>query len=365
MITTIIITILAILLAIVVIVAVHEFGHLLVARLLNIKVIRFSIGFGKPLLSFKPSSGIEYVISAIPLGGYVRMLDEREGEVPPELTKQAFNRQTVGKRFLVLFAGPLTNILFAFLLFFAIAIIGYSTVKPVIDEVKANTPIAFAGIRAPQTIVAIDGWETPDWRTASLAIISRIGDQGFMFMTLKSDKQGKPSTYILNLKNWRLNNLKPKPIESLGIVPMNPKQHPEIRHFQQVGGVKALHHAWQETYRFVKFNLIVLGKIIIGKISLQSIAGPISLMATAGKAFSYGLVSFLFFIAILSLAIGIINLVPIPGLDGGHIFLLLVEKIRGKPMSVAAQVLAYRLGMIFLCVIVAQVLITDVLRLMS
>ncbi len=358
---TILISFIFIVLAIIITIIVHESGHFVVARLLNIQVTRFVIGFGKPLFSHKTRAGIEYVLSAIPIGGYVRMLDEREQPVAEAMQHRAFNRQSITTRALVLIAGPMMNIIFAFVLFYAVAVIGYNAVKPVIAEVIPATPLALADVQAPQTIVAIDGWQTPDWRTAALAILSRVGDKDSMFVILKNNKD-QLQFYIVDLAQWRLDNLKPDPVKSLGIIPMDPKTHPEIRYFQRSSAMQAIFVAGQETYRFVKFNSLVLYKVVVGKISLRSLAGPISLVLVASKAFAAGFIAFLLFVGILNIAVAIMNFLPIPGLDGGQLLMLIIEKIRGKAPSLAAQVLAYRLGMIIIFIFISQVLINDLMR---
>ncbi len=358
---TILISLIVIVLAIIITIIAHESGHFVVARLLNIQVTRFVIGFGKPLISHKTRAGIEYVLSWIPIGGYVRMLDEREQPVAEEMVHRAFNRQSFTTRALVLIAGPMMNIIFAFVVFYAVAVIGYFAVKPVIAEVIPASPLALADIQGPKTIVSIDNWQTPDWRTAAMAILSRIGDKGTMFVMLKNSKD-QFQLHIVDLSQWRLDNLKPDPVKSLGIIPMDPKTHPDIRYFQHSSVTQAVFVAWQQTYRFVKFNGLVLYKVAVGKISLRSLAGPISLVLVASKAFAEGFVTFLLFVGILNIAVAIMNFLPIPGLDGGQLLILIIEKIRGKALSLAAQVLAYRLGMIIIFIFISQVLINDLMR---
>lgn len=449
---TFLISVLGVLLTILLVVGIHELGHFVVARLVGIKVLRFSIGFGKALYRRHDKKGTEYVIAMIPLGGYVKMLDEEEGTVPPHERHLAFNRQSFFKKLAVIAAGPLFNIIFAFILYWLLFMIGFISIIPIIGEVSSHSIAANAKLKPHQEIVSIDQTPTKSWMGVILRIVTRSGDKDSLIIQTKDLKTNQLSNYNLSLTKWHMNELRPDPLESLGITPYEPEIPPVIgnvlknssaeknglkkgdrvtaingkpiknwlalaseietlpdknvllsftrdhkkqtvnfkvnykrdiwfkkhgylgiapdftwpanllRH-NQYGPLNALTHAWRNTVDFTNLNLIILGKLFTGKVSLHSLGGPISIISTAGSALNQGLVSFLGFLAFLSISIGIINIVPIPGLDGGHILMLLLAAIKGKPLSVKFQILLFRLGFIAIILLITQAIVNDLLRL--
>lgn len=446
-----IISILAIFLTIFFVIGTHELAHFAMARWLNIKILRFSIGFGKRLWHHYDKHGTEYVLALIPLGGYVKMLDENEGEVPKEELHLAFNRQPFYKKFLVVLAGPLINILCALLLYWLIFVIGFVTIKPIIGNVTANSIAAQSGLKANQEIIRVDDRPTQTWSTILLRFIAHAGNQDQIKVEVKNLTDDKTATYFLNVAQWQMNDLTPDPLSSLGIKPYEPEvpliigtispgspaatanlqrgdkiiainknpiktwiefinmisPHPDqtltftlerqgktltlpvtIGHqrnlFLQKSGylgiapnfelpqtlqrkiqynpLIAIPKAWEEIRDFTYFNLLIFGKIFTGKLSLHSLGGPITIFETAGAALNYGIIPFLAFLAFLSISIGIINLLPIPGLDGGHLVLQVVELISGKPVPEKVLLLLLRLGLIFILVILIQAIANDLLR---
>jgi len=442
-----------IILTILLVVGIHEFGHFLAARLLGIKVLRFSIGFGKALVRWHDKKGTEYVIAAIPLGGYVKILNEEEDKVAEEELHLAFNRQPFYKKFLVVIAGPLFNLILAFFLYWSLFVIGFTSIVPVVGKVMPHSIAEEAGIKPQQEILKIDDKPTTSWMAVVIRILARTGETGQLRIeTRKFDTQQNPRTHLLDLTHWRMDELKPDPLGSLGVVPYEPKLpaiigtiHPDtpaaktnlkigdkiiavnnkpIAHWHALieiidahptqklsftirrdntlhtisvttdyqrdmlfrkhgflgispqfhwpenflyknkyGPIAALSHAWQSTSDFIGLNFMVIGKLLQGKISLHSLGGPISIFQGAGAAFHQGIIPFLNFLAFLSIAIGIINILPIPGLDGGHILFQVIEAITRRPLSPRVLALCYRLGIILLFLLVFQAIINDILRL--
>lgn len=449
------IAIIGIILTIFFVIGTHEAGHFFAARLLGVKVLRFSIGFGKKLFAWHDKQGTEYVVALIPLGGYVKMLDETEGDVPPAELTYAYNRQPLYKKSLIVAAGPLINFFCAIMLYWLIYVIGFTTVKPIIGQITPDSIAAASQLQANQVITQVDGHETLGWPNVLLRLLAHLGNQDRVSITTQS-LQGKDiRTYELDLANWKINELTPDPLSALGLQPAEPSvplvigsvasdspaqraglnvgdrvvavdkksvtlwselialihHHPaqtmvfkviragkpldisinigsknhlfskptgylgigpqpfsvpgEWLQRIQFGPLTALHYAAQEVCDLVYFNFLILGKMLTGKLSLQSLGGPITIFETAGLSLNQGIIPFLAFLAFLSLSIGVINVLPIPGLDGGHLFFQCIEAIIRRPLPERYIILLFRLGFIFLFVILIQTVINDVLRLAS
>jgi regulator of sigma E protease len=449
MITTLI-SIFGILITIFFVVGIHEFGHFFVARMLGIKVLRFSIGFGKSLFRLHDKKGTEYVFAAIPLGGYVKMLDESEGEVAKEELHLAFNRQPIYKKMAVVLAGSLFNLLFALILYWILFVIGFVTVIPITGKIIPDSIAAQAGLLPNQEIVRINNKPTLTWTSVAIRLTSQIGNKGKFSIETKNLNSPVVIEHKLDITHWHVDELQPDPLKSLGIVPYEPDvpavigkispdspavkanlktgdkiisidnksiqnwievmtviaAHPDetlpftvIRngktekilvsidyqriYFKKIGylgaapqfefpdkllrkikypPITALSHAFQNTYDFTAINFIILGKIITGKVSFKSLGGPITIFSTAGNALNSGLLPFISFLAFLSISIGIINVIPIPGLDGGHLLFQLIEFVMRRPVSLRVQFLLFRFGMIFLFLVITQALVNDLLR---
>lgn len=446
-------TIAALIITIMIIVGIHELSHCMVAKLCGVKVIRFSIGFGKVLKRWHDKNGTEYAISAIPLGGYVKMLDTRENKITKREQSFAFDKQPVLKRLLIIVVGPLSNVFLAFLIYWLLFTIGFNTFIPIIGQVTPNSIAKNAGLTANQVIVSVDHSKTSDWGDVTLALFSRLGDTGTIQMTTKENN--KINTHILNIDEWHVGQEQLDPLFSLGIVPKKPNIPAIIGSFSLLtyGNAKAklkiddqilsinnipiegfsslakfiaahpdstftfkikrdqnfleipikigykrnliltktgylgilpkkllpenfiIHNQFPVPIAFIKglhkittmiyFNVMAIEKLIIGKISIRFFAGPLTLVETAGVAFNLGFTIFLFFLAFLSLSLGVINLLPIPTLDGGHLLYLVIEAIRKKPVSVRAQILAYRLGLIVIILLMLQTILNDFMRYFS
>ncbi|MGD9153852.1 MAG: RIP metalloprotease RseP [Gammaproteobacteria bacterium] len=217
-----ILSIIAFLITITVVIGIHEFGHFLAARLFKIKVLRFSIGFGKKLFGFVDKKGTEYRVSVIPLGGYVKLLDENEGVVETSELHLAFNRQPIYQRIIVILAGPLLNLLLALFVFWLMFMIGFTTVKPIIGNVTSNSIADLAGLKPQQEILAVDNRRTVDWSAVLIRMFFRFGSEDTMQITAKLPTKKAANNYQLNLADWEMNALEPNPLKSLGIVPYQP-----------------------------------------------------------------------------------------------------------------------------------------------
>jgi len=440
-----------ILLTIFFVVGVHEFGHFFVARLVGIKVLRFSMGFGKALFRWHDKKGTEYVIAAIPLGGYVKMLDENEDPVDKSELHLAYNRQPVYKRAAVVIAGPFFNLLFAFLLYWLMFIVGFTVIVPVIGKITPHSIAADAGLKPNQEIVRIDNKSVLSWTSISIRLMPHIGEKSVLTIETKNPVSSHTQSHRLDLSGWQVNDLQPEPLESLGIIPLEPvipsvitkiepnspaaksslkpadkiisindqpinswneamafiTLHPDqsfpftikrngkietffvnigskTRYFKKFGylgietqfewplnlrrhvqyrPIEALSHALQNTYDFTYLNFLVFEKMLTGKMSLKSLGGPITIFASAGGALNSGLLPFVSFLAFLSISIGIINILPIPGLDGGHLLFQFIEFAIRRPIPLRIQFFFYRLGIILLFLLITQALVNDILRL--
>lgn len=444
--------IIGIIFTILIIVGIHEFGHFFVARLLGIKVLRFSIGFGKTLFCWHDKKGTEYVLAAVPLGGYVKILDETEGPVLPEEQHLAFNRQPIYKRVAVVLAGPLFNFILAFFLYWFIFMIGFTSIIPLIGKIIPHSIAAEAGLKPKDEIISIDHQSTLSFANVVFRLIPYLGDTNKVSIETKQLDAKVTQSHTLDLAGWNMDPLKPDPLGSLGIEPFEPEipaiidkisagspaeqsnlkkgdrilaidkqkikdwlQAIEIIHknpdkqmkftlkregeiltipvyigfernlllqkhgflgispqFEwpknllrnnQYGIFESMSHAVQNISDFTRLNFLLFGKLITGKVSLKSLGGPITIFGSAGTALNNGILPFLSYLAFLSIAIGVINILPIPGLDGGHLLFYAIEFVRGRPLSINAQTLLYRFGLIFLMILIVQAIANDLMRL--
>ena len=227
------------LIALGVLVTFHEFGHFWVARRCGVKVLRFSVGFGMPLLRWHDKKGTEFVIAAIPLGGYVKMLDEREGEVPLDQLDQSFNRKSVRQRIAIVAAGPIANFLLALVFFWVLAMLGSQQIRPVIGGVESGSIAAKAGLTAGQEIVAIDGEPTSGWAAVNLQLVRRLGESGSLQLLVREQGSTADSPRELALDHWLKGADEPDPIRSLGIRPWRPALPPVLAELDPKGPAQA------------------------------------------------------------------------------------------------------------------------------
>lgn len=430
-------------------VAVHEWGHFIVARKCGVKVLRFSIGFGKPIYKKVTSTGMEFVIAAIPLGGYVRMLDGRVDDVSEEDRAVSFDHQAVWKRFAIVAAGPGINFLFAILISMLVFMIGQDTPKPFIGEIKANSYIAATGAEEGDRFIEIDGQETLTWKSVNIELMSHIGDDIIPFTVIKPT--GKTASYQMKMPNWDYDPDQQSIFESIGfevyrpkllkvisdLVPDSPAQkaglqqndeimklngtliedwgqiqdyvaaranqavtveflrdgelrtvdlvlgerdtpdgktgsigiypsqetYPETHYFNyQAGPFEALVNGSKETWRLMTLTVQMLGKFVTGDVAVKNLSGPISIAQGAGISASYGIIAFLGFLALISVNLGIINLLPLPMLDGGHLMYFTVEWITGKPVPESVQEIGFRIGGVLLILLMATAIFNDINR---
>ncbi|WP_040975994.1 sigma E protease regulator RseP [Necropsobacter massiliensis] len=428
-----------------VLISVHEYGHFWAARKCGIKVHRFSIGFGKVLWSRVDKQGTEFALSAIPLGGYVKMLDERNEEVPAHLQSQSFNGKPVLQRAFVIAAGPVANFIFAVLAYWLVYAVGIPSVKPVIAEIRSDSIAARADIQPDSQILAVDGTATPDWETVNMLLATKTGSAK-VDITVSPFGSNIERHKVLNLSDWRFDPEKESAFGALGIVPVrtkvemtlskvaenspaekaglligdklyhaqglplewqdfidlvakgepialkverngerltktlipelngkgkwyvgvSPTVHPiadAYRSELKYGIFEALQKGVEKTVQLSVLTVKVIGKLFSGDLSLNNLSGPISIAKGAGMSSEIGLVYYLSFMALISVNLGIMNLFPLPVLDGGHLLFLAAEAVKGKPLSERVQNFAYKIGALLLLMLTAFALFNDILRL--
>jgi regulator of sigma E protease len=438
--------------ALAILIAVHEFGHFWVARKLGVKVLRFSIGFGRALWRrTSATDGTEYVIAAIPLGGYVKMLDEREGPVEPEEQHRAFNRQSLGVRSAIVVAGPLFNFIFAILAFWLIFITGDTGLKPIVGKVETDSIAEQVGFTHGDVILAVADQPTPTWESVVYAMLSEALDSTNLHIVVRS-QTGVEHVYQLAsdgfselaedgmlLQNLGLSPDRPtlppvigevldgEPAALAGLKPgdrianvdgvemvdwsdwvdyvrKRPGQALELeidrkgdyftmqitplviegdgenygrigasvrvpddlmddyRAVVKYGPIDAIGQSLHKTWDLSLLMLRMLGKMIIGEVSVKNLSGPISIADSAGKSASYGVSYFLKFLAVVSVSLGVLNLLPIPVLDGGHLFFFLIEGVKGRPLSDRFLEQGQKIGLLILLVIMSIAFYVDINR---
>ncbi len=439
--------------AIGVLITFHEFGHFLVARKVGVRVLRFSIGFGSPLWRYQSTpQDTEFVIGALPLGGYVKMVDEREGEVAEADLAYAFNRQSLGKRIAIVAAGPLFNLLLAVGLYWVVLITGEVGLKPIVASVPPQSLAAEAGFQRGDEIIAVEEERTPTWsqvigrltaemmkgRKIRIEVRTPQGDREIKILEIPRELIDDPAKLgqQLGLKPWEppippvIERVEPgSPAEQAGIQPgdkvmaVNGEEIADWRQLVEVvrknpghllqfevkrggtrlslslipkavtdqngkeigqigAGVKipeGLYENLKVTYRlgpldalttavgktaeFSWLTLKMMGKMVIGEASVKNLSGPISIAQYAGQSAALGLNYFLRFLAIVSISLGVLNLLPIPVLDGGHLLFYLIEGVRGRPLSDETIAMAQQIGMTILFALMALAFFLDIQRL--
>lgn len=443
-------TVMAFLLALGVLIVFHELGHYLVARWAGVKVLRFSVGFGRVLWSRRfGRDATEWAISAFPLGGYVKMLDEREAPVAPEELPRAFNRQPVGRRFAIVAAGPIANLLLAILLYWALFIHGVTALRPIIGDVPPNTPAAVSGFTRGDTIVSVDGeavrsWQDVRWLMLDAAVEGRevalgvangmtrvLPMRGLTPEDLEGDflaklglnlfepnlppvvetvidggpaqaaglqagdrivavagkpvsqwrevvaqvraSPGKPLTLIVERGgSTQALTLTPNAVRENGTLVGKalaaPRTDPslaktllvDVRYPVGAALLKAIEKTWDTSV----FSLKMLGKMLTGDVSWKNLSGPLTIADYAGQTANLGLVPYLTFLALISISLGVLNLLPIPVLDGGHLMYYIAEIVRGRPVSERALAIGQQVGIALLLTLMIFALFNDITRLL-
>jgi regulator of sigma E protease len=446
-------TVLAFVVAIVVLVLFHELGHYAVARFFDVKVLRFSIGFGKVIYSRRFGNGeTEWAVSAIPLGGYVKMLDEREEEVPETELPRAFTRKPVLQRMAIVVAGPIANLLLAVALYFILFVHGVPGLKPVLGEVTQGSPAAQAGLQARQTVVSINGQPTPSWQEIRWALLDAVLQKTPATVELRTE-DGVPVSRVLEMGGLTAADLDGDILKKLGLNPYQPpvfpiigkiveggvaekaglqvgdrilsadgkavplwddwvevvRGHPglamevEIERnarrlklnltpdvFEQDGKrlgrigaaayidkpafeamltevryplLQALPEALRKTWETAVFSLKMMGKMVVGEVSLKNLSGPITIADYAGQSAQIGVGAYIGFLALISISLGVLNLLPVPLLDGGHLLYYSVELVRGSPVPESWWEAGQKVGIALLATMMFFALYNDINRL--
>jgi regulator of sigma E protease len=449
-------TLLAFVATLAILIVFHELGHYLVARLAGVKVLRFSIGFGKVIAMRTDRRGTEWALAAIPLGGYVKMLDEREAPVEPALLDQAFNRKSVGARAAIVAAGPLANFLLAILLFWALFMSGVPVLKPVLGEAPSGSPAAQAGIKTGEMVTAVNGERVESFQDLHwLALKHAINEDQLSIDTVDAKGYLAHHRLILSAKD---ETFEQAPLKALGLVRYLPPLPPvlaelvpqgaadraglragdrivaidnqPIAHWDEVvnivraapnvslrfqverqsqnprktveldikpdpvtrdnqttgrigaapvidpalfepyqsearfGPIEALSRALDRTRELSVFSLEMLGRMLIGQVSVKNLSGPITIADYAGQSAASGASSFIAFLALVSISLGVLNLLPVPLLDGGHLLYYFVEFLTGKPVPERVQEIGQRIGIGLLGLLMFFALFNDLQRLL-
>lgn len=339
------------------VVGVHEAGHALAARLLSVKIERIAIGFGRPLFLWKTKKGLELVWGILPLGGYVQLLDSRRAAVEEKDLPHCFDKQPFWKRLSILLAGGLANAVLAIVAMTLFFMIGFRFVAPVVHGVLPNSIMAEAGLKANDKIIAIANQPCITWKDATRALLQSLGKKNVSLLV--ENEALKPRVLLLDLS--KKISIKANSFYSALGIQLNSKKHKLLK----MAGkplVPAFNDAIHNTWQWLTFYLIMVKQIVTGVIPFSLLLGPISIFFITIQSFTEGIATFLYYIASFSLAVGLVNLFPIPGLDGGAIIFALIEKIRGKAMSNALEILVYRLAMIAFFMFLMHLIMNDVQR---
>jgi len=336
---------------------VHELGHFLFAKLLGIPVLKFSLGFGPRIIGFRRGE-TEYQIAAVPLGGFVKMLGEEPGEeLPEEERNRAFNVQAVWKRMTVVAAGPFFNVAFAAVLFSILMMTGLPALTPTVGTVMENTPAERAGLMSGDRITAIDGMEIKRWNEMTELIHARPEKE----IILELKRSGERLTIHLTPESKTMKNIfgEDRRIGLIGITPAEEVETVSMPFTQAV--------AWGtgETWHWCKLTVVSIVKLIQRVIPADNLGGPIMIVQMAGQQAARGAVNFFMFMAIISINLGILNIFPIPILDGGHLVFMTIEAVRGKPLSPRTLELAQRAGLLIILGIMVFAIYNDILRVIT
>jgi len=445
----------AFIVALSILVAIHEYGHFWVARRCGVKVLRFSIGFGKVLFKYTDKQGTEFAIAAIPLGGYVKMVDGRVAPLLPEDEQFAFDRKTVWQRIAIVAAGPIANFALAVVAFFLMFIIGVESAKPIIETTREDSPMSIIKTVGAFQVTAINNQAIGDWEALNLALVSQIGESGFNITVESLDsaqnrRAVEPKrTFKVSLQDWTFDPKKESLITSMGLLPYTPDIHLEVAELvkggagdkaslqkgdklRAINGVKLSN--WQEFVELIQKNAnqplqleiergtiattitltpearildsdLVQGyigvspvidpypeeyrvklqfspvaafikgvektaqlteltfktliKLVTGDISVTNLSGPVSIAKGAGMSADYGIGYFLGFLALISVNLGLMNLIPLPVLDGGHLLYYFAELLTGKPIPEKIQEIGFRIGGAILMVLMSIAIFND------
>ena len=449
-------TIIAFVVALGLLIVFHELGHYLVARWCGVKVLRFSVGFGRPLLRKRwGKDETEWVVAIVPLGGYVKMLDEREDEVAPKDLARSFNRKPVAHRFAIVAAGPIANFLLAIALYWLLFMLGVSGMKPMLGPVTPATPAAFANFEMGETITKIGVEPVVTWQDVRWLLLSHAVERAPSLNVETLTQKGETARRRLDLSRIEANDLDADFLKKIGLSVYQPAMKPIVAkvvsdsagnragllegdEILAVNGKKitlweelvqqirvspgiplalelqrgnttinievipdahtesgekigkigigpqidrhelekllveisyppatAMLKAIDKTWEISVFTLQMLWKMVAGEVSWKNVSGPITIADYAGKSAQMGLASYLGFLALISISLGVLNLLPIPMLDGGHLMYYVVEIVKGSPLSVKATEIGQQVGMLLLFTLMVFAIYNDVSRLIS
>lgn len=353
MLTTILVTIVVL----GILIFVHELGHFLVAKRAGVAVLKFSLGFGPKLIGFQRGE-TEYRISAIPLGGYVKMLGEdTEEEVTPEQMARSFGAQPVHKRIAIVFAGPLSNFLLAIVIFAGIYVaVGIPQITPEIGTVNSGSPAEMAGLQPGDRIVSIDGREIHQWEELSKSI-EEAGEKPLNLVVQRGEEQFtlNVTPSVSEVKNIFGETIR-RPV--LGVAAAGKFT------IKEVNPLVAVYHSLEQTWTLSKLFLLTIVKLIQRVVPLDTLGGPILIAQMAGQQANEGILNLINFVALISVNLAVLNLLPIPVLDGGHILFFTLEAIFRRPISIRKIEMAQKVGMLLLLVLMVFVFYNDIMRLL-
>jgi len=338
-----------------VLIFVHEFGHFLVARLCGVGVEKFSLGFGPRLVGRKIGL-TDYRISAIPLGGYVKMVgDEPDAEVSPELLPLSFTHKPLPRRFLIVAAGPLFNLLLAVVIFFVLFLVsGTFILQPTVGKITPDSPAARGGLQSGDRIIAIDGREVDTWGKMAGLITGSGGKT--LALTVRRDEQQLELAVTPEQRMARNIFGEETSRYVIGITSAGDARAVEL------GPMEAMVHSVTQTYEITRLTVLSIVKLIQGSVSAKTLGGPLMIAEMAGQQAKEGTSNLVFFIALLSINLAILNFLPIPVLDGGHLMFFTIEAIIRRPLSVRAREIAQQAGIFILILLMIFVFYNDITR---
>ena len=348
--------VLAVILSLILVVGVHELGHAVAARYCGIMIRKISIGFGKPLVRWQDRQGRKWIWSMWPLGGYVELLDSRVHVVTAAYHSKCFNKKSFLSRIFILLAGIAANLVTAWLALIFYFLLGHVQTTPTIAAIRPNSTAANSHIGAGDKIIRVGKNLTPSWQEVGMQLIIHFG-QKKVPITVKTPTGQTHQTH-LDLKHWDTHYHTHSMLSQIGFIPDYAKYQ---QHF--VPGLRlipAMYKAWQTMGSFLHFYWVVLQKIFSHTIPFFLLLGPLGILTSIIDSFAHGLAVFLFFIAQFNLVVALFNILPIPSLDGGAILFTFIEKIRGKPLSLAAELLIHRLVLIAFVLVLVQLVLNDV-----